>query len=282
MVDNRPAAVAPVVVRLRRTSDDRIEDEVNVPLRTDLADDLRAWLAQLVAERQNGEGEATSVTFDPNAAKAGKRHRSDSGGRKGHSCQQLTGLPSDTPLFHVPRQLFRILDRDLRAAGIPKVDERGRKVDVHALRHSFGTLLSKAGVAPRTAQEAMRHSTIDLTMNMYTDPRLLDVAGAVEMLPNFSLSASAVRQPEASRATGTDDHSACSLAPLLAPATDNLVQARSFPDKMIENCDVSPEAEVIAVSPCPVKRKNPLSLADNGFRKERAKGLEPSTSSLGS
>jgi len=31
----------------------------------------------------------------------------------------------------------------------------------------------------------MRHSTIDLTMNVYTDPRLLDVAGAAEALPGL-------------------------------------------------------------------------------------------------
>ena len=43
--------------------------------------------------------------------------------------------------------------------------------------------LSRAGVPPRTAQAAMRHSSIDLTMNVYTDPTLLDVAGAVEALP---------------------------------------------------------------------------------------------------
>ena len=50
--------------------------------------------------------------------------------------------------FTVPAGLIRILDRDLRAAGIPKVDERGRTVDVHAPRHTFGTLLSKAGYTP--------------------------------------------------------------------------------------------------------------------------------------
>ena len=43
-------------------------------------------------------------------------------------------------------------------------DDRGRTLDVHALRTTFGTLMSKAGVAPRTAQAAMRHSKIDLTM----------------------------------------------------------------------------------------------------------------------
>jgi len=48
--------------------------------------------------------------------------------------------------------------------------------------------LSKAGVAPRVAQAAMRHSSIDLTMNIYTDPTLLDVAGAINALPKFTAS----------------------------------------------------------------------------------------------
>ena len=37
---------------------------------------------------------------------------------------------------------------------------------------------------------AMRHSRIELTMNYYTDPILLDVAGAVEALPDFQTPAS--------------------------------------------------------------------------------------------
>jgi hypothetical protein len=31
----------------------------------------------------------------------------------------------------------------------------------------------------------MRHSSLDLTMNIYTDPVLLDVAGAVKLLAAF-------------------------------------------------------------------------------------------------
>ena len=89
-------------------------------------------------------------------------------------------------LFTVPSKFVKVLNRDMKVAGIPKRDERGRTVDVHALRHTFGTLLSKGGVAPRTAQAAMRHSSIDLTMNTYTDPRMLDVQGAVETLPELS------------------------------------------------------------------------------------------------
>lgn len=41
----------------------------------------------------------------------------------------------------------------------------------------------------RAAQAAMRHSDPSLTANVYTDPKLLDVAGAVASLPDPPLSA---------------------------------------------------------------------------------------------
>lgn len=92
----------------------------------------------------------------------------------------------DDKLFCVPDKLIKRLDKDLALAGIPKKDDRGRTLDVHALRHSFGTMLSTSGVAPRIAQAAMRHSSIELTMQLYTDPRLLDVAGAMSQLPSLN------------------------------------------------------------------------------------------------
>jgi len=131
-----------------------------IPLRRDLADDLRGWLATVAQETHKG---------DPPSKGA----------------KQTEWLAR--PLFQIPDGLVRILNRDLAAAGIPKVDERGRTIDVHAFRHTFGTLLSKGGVLPRTAQAAMRHSTIDLTMNVYTDPELLDVETALDSLPRVSL-----------------------------------------------------------------------------------------------
>src|SRR5262249_47201758 len=141
-------------------------------------------------------------------------------------------LPADTPLFDVPARLVKILDRDLVAAGIArrvkvdgkwvidKRDDRGRSLDVHALRHTFGTLLSKSEIAPRTAQAAMRHSNIKLTMNVYTDPALLDVRGALDALPNLPLEPAR----EGERATGTEGDSrrgVCSFAPTVAPTPDN-------------------------------------------------------------
>jgi hypothetical protein len=65
-----------------------------------------------------------------------------------------------------------------------------RLIDIHALRHTFGTHLSASGVHPRTAMAAMRHRRMELTMVHYTDPTLLDVAGAVNALPAFGAAAS--------------------------------------------------------------------------------------------
>jgi integrase len=59
-------------------------------------------------------------------------------------------------------------------------------MDIHALRHTFGTHLSKAGVSPLLAMAAIRHSSLDLTMSVYVDPVLLDVGAAVDALPTFS------------------------------------------------------------------------------------------------
>jgi hypothetical protein len=145
-------------------------------------------------------------------------------------------LPANTPLFTVPEGLIRILDRDLVAAGIakwvedPKTgkmmidkrDDRGRTLDVHALRTTFGTHLSKGGVSLRTAQAAMRHSKPDLTANVYTDPKLLDVAAALNALPLLPLAPRPDRQ--AMKATGTDSRREVrvgQIAPLIALAGGN-------------------------------------------------------------
>lgn len=111
--------------------------------------------------------------------------------------------PSDTaPVFvsaaGTPLDLRNIL-RDLKSdLAEAKVNAVG--VDVHALRYTFCTHLCKSGVNIKTAQVLMGHSDIRLTMDIYTDPTLLDKRGAVEALPAFG----APSHPEAARATGTD------------------------------------------------------------------------------
>jgi hypothetical protein len=130
-------------------------------------------------------------------------------------------------------------------------------VDVHALRTTFGTLLSKGGVSPRTAQAAMRHSKIDLTMTAYTDPRLLDVRGALDALPALPLDS----DREVARATGTGDV-ARTLAPTLAPTPDNLGQPPSFVDQVFN----SDRMTTVGASRSPVKHKGPLTVSVSGPR----------------
>jgi integrase len=136
------------------TSDGRVayavlmpNDEKNgqgseIPLRPDLAADLRAWLTSKLELAQ----EYARLRGQPIPSR----------------------LPPETPLLDVPDGLLRIFNLDLVAAGlakrvkkegkwvIDKRDDRGRTIDVHALRHTFGTHLSKGGVAPRTGCAPIR------------------------------------------------------------------------------------------------------------------------------
>ena len=91
-------------------------------------------------------------------------------------------LKDSDPLFQVPAGLIKRFYGDLARAGIPKYDNRGRQLDIHSLRVTFGTSLALAGVHPRVAQQLLRHSDVNLTMRVYTDPRIHDLASAVESI----------------------------------------------------------------------------------------------------
>ena len=96
-----------------------------------------------------------------------------------------TGKRAQDRVFRVPAELVKTLKRDLAHAGIPFRDESGRTVDVHALRHTTATLLSRANVPPRVAQQILRHSDIKLTMQVYTDVQKTDEIHAVQALPTL-------------------------------------------------------------------------------------------------
>ena len=74
---------------------------------------------------------------------------------------------------------------DLQRAGIVYADAQGRKADFHAMRYTFATNLSKAGILPREAMELLRHSDMRLTMKTYTDAGLLLTGEAVAKLPSY-------------------------------------------------------------------------------------------------
>jgi integrase len=228
-------------------ADEKNREGNDLALRDDLAADLRDWLADKLRRLQ----EEARQTGDPIPAR----------------------LPPDTPLFDVPSRLVKILDRDLVAAGIArrlqvsgkwvidKRDNRGRSLDVHALRTTCGTLLSKGGVAPRTAQAAMRHSDIKLTMGVYTDPKLLDVRGALGTLPLLPLGGGQA-EGDALQATGTEGdfrQAVCLLAPTLAPTPDIPSTTLSFAG----NASSAGVSDTLAVSDDSVNGKGRLSSGDN-------------------
>jgi len=229
-------------------ADEKARRGALIPLRDDLADDLRQWLVQGVEVL------------------------------RGHSNCCTVALHPETPLFNVPDALGRILDRDLKVAGIPKRDQRGRTVDVHALRHTFATHLSKGGVPLRTAQAAMRHSDPKLTAVVYTDPALLDVRGALDALPRLPLE----RPEEEKKAVPASK----GLPPVLAPAIGPPCQrvALSGSSAVADACfAVNGDGPTrIRISPNNDRPLQAVSPHGKKKRMERDTGFEPATSSLGS
>jgi len=117
---------------------------------------------------------------------------------------------------HIPAELKQRQDSDFL-----KVERDGGKLDFHGLRHTFGTLLAASGIHPKTAQQLMRHSDINLTMSRYTHILSGQEATAIESLPDFSKSNSRDSQ----KATGTDGEMSqsneCAYRPAYRKLTEN-------------------------------------------------------------
>jgi integrase len=134
-----------------------------IPLRQDFARRIRKW----IAEKRMGDSD------EPLLRVTGKR--------------TAEMIRSDLAAARV-KWLEEVLEGETRrkrekSPFLCYVDHQGRYVDFHALRATFITNLSRAGVSPKTAQTLARHSTIDLTMNVYTTIGVLDQVSAIEALP---------------------------------------------------------------------------------------------------
>ncbi len=233
--------------------DEKNRQGSTIPLRADLVTDIRAWLQrklealQLEAKRR---GQPIPMRLDPSM-----------------------------PLFVVPKALVKILDRDLVAAGIPKRDDRGRTVDVHALRHTFGTNLAKAGVPLRTAQTLMRHSDPRLTANTYQHLELEDVAGAIKALPAIPLESAGSE----AKATGTDGVSTVTnppfpVAPAVAPTPEDSCKLRPLPGHLAVSGLEAPEDKANEENPRFPHKKASLAEVASEADLVGVIGFEPTTS----
>ena len=97
--------------------------------------------------------------------------------------QGSTAAPLDTviPARKIPTH--RTCRKDMDAADIPATDDQGRIADFHALRGTSITWCASNKEHPRVTQALARHSSVETTMDHYTDLSLLDTRGAVDRLP---------------------------------------------------------------------------------------------------
>jgi len=100
--------------------------------------------------------------------------------RYGRKDASLDNIP-DNPLLYITTHPSRELRKDLEASGIDFSTAKG-KVDFHSLRVTFVTLTIEAGANLKEGQSLARHSTPQLTMNIYArtrDERLSDLVDKV-------------------------------------------------------------------------------------------------------
>ena len=139
-------------------------------------------------------------------------------GHPGASVTPFSGSLDTIPLFEIPSEcMSHVFDADLVFAGLAtfdkkkrkvnKSDAQGRTLDVHALRHSFCTMVAQSGINMQTAQRLMRHATPAMTAR-YTHLTLTDLGGAMATLPVL---------PEPQREVAAVAETAPNLRPTLDP-----------------------------------------------------------------
>ena len=75
----------------------------------------------------------------------------------------------------------KVLTKDLAACGIPVEDERGYRVDFHALRHTFVSLLAHVKVSELVRVKLARHGDWKQTDN-YTDEKSIPLGDGIAQL----------------------------------------------------------------------------------------------------
>jgi integrase len=138
---------------------------------------------------------------------------------------------------------------DAERVGVAYRDEQGRYADFHALRYTWATFMRKNGIGDNFARKQMRHQTVRQT-DGYTDEAQLPIYDSIKNLPRLG-SYTQIR------------------AQILAAEGQNVAQPVAVCEGM------ESEKTLVNGGVC-------LGLAslDVGNELERAKGFEPSTSTL--
>ena len=102
----------------------------------------------------------------------------------------LQGKSPAAKAFYVPGRTSEMLRFDLERSGIPYKNNRGEVFDFHALRVQLAANMVRGGVHVKAMQERMRHSTSQLTLDIYSRlSRTEQDEAAVEALPRLAVGA---------------------------------------------------------------------------------------------
>jgi integrase len=90
-------------------ADEKNREGSTIPLRADLADDLRQWLAEKATALREAAREAPAVQFDPEGQKRQERNQSDSTRQEGQSCSAKSAAesPKGAGQYFTPRELIK-------------------------------------------------------------------------------------------------------------------------------------------------------------------------------
>ena len=78
-----------------------------------------------------------------------------------------------------PTRVNRALNRSIKAAGIT------RHIRVHDLRHTAASLALRNGIHPKVVQEMLGHSTIAITLDIYSHLMPTMQEGAADKMGEF-------------------------------------------------------------------------------------------------
>ena len=209
------------------------------PIRPDLAELLRPWLAKRSAE---------GLVFGNLPGGTARMLRSDlAAARK----MWISDAKND-PEEQARREQSEFL-RYKNAAGAV--------ADFHgATRHGYISAIVAGGASVKTAQELARHSTPVLTIGRYSHARLHDLTGALEALPDLTPKTTDT-EPQAMAATGTHGK----------PAEFVRGQMRGqYRSKTVQNAASRGERHGASPKPSSPDDREPQVIAIAGHREKKA------------
>jgi integrase len=78
-----------------------------------------------------------------------------------------------------------MIQTDAERAGLPLVDDEGRKLCFHSTRHTLRTELVRARVTEAVIDSIMRHKPVGVGRRFYTHLTDFEIREAIERLPEY-------------------------------------------------------------------------------------------------